>query len=71
MCRRTGYTDHKDIKMEEIPVCLEIEWDNSRISMKYFLNRKGLNFSMINVLNDKFDHRILFKFLRDINLFKI
>ena len=44
-------------------------WNTYRGRMKSFLNRKGLNLSMINVLDDKFDHSILFSYLRDIKFY--
>ena len=45
------------------------QWVNYRRGMISYLNRKGLNLSMENVLGDDFNHKILFTYLRDIKYY--
>ena len=45
------------------------QWNAYRGRMISFLNRRGLQFSMKNLLSDKFDHKIIFDYLRDIRFY--
>ena len=42
------------------------QWHSFRGGMKYFCLRRGIAFSLNNVLNDGFNHNILFQYLLDI-----